>query len=861
MLGYYVIFILLAPLLAGLSAGLFGRALGPKPGQVGVAADVIAFVFALLTLIEVTTDGAQTIYFAQSSTGYFQFGFRLDRLSAVMLVHIATISMLIQLFSTRYMQQEPGYGRFHSYLGFITFVLFGMVLSANLLQLFLFWQLISWFVPLLSYNYAHAPTARGAFRTFIMHRFGDAAFLAGVIVAASLYGTLDLQEIFQRAAKTHHLLALWPQGLTIQTSTVVCLLIFVGAMSKSAQFPLHMWLPDSLYAPTPVHALLHAGIVNAGGFLLARLALLYDASPMTLHIVFVIGVATAILGSSMMLVQNDIKKTLGYSTIGQMGFMIMESGLGAHGLAIFHLIAHGLFKGTIFLNCGGVIHAARQQPKLPHKHEPEKATEFSLLTWITGFTATLILPLMILLAAHGVLQIPLADSHGEVIFLFFGWATSAQAILTLYRLQAVASWKVAATMLVTLFVVVTTYLLAEKRFTYFLSPNPGEVERHFRAGALPPWLFDSIVAGFALLIIYGWYLIYVRSHGRMVRLPTWVRRGQVRLYLLLLNRLYLDGLALRLGHFCRLQICRLSNSQPFHYLVILLALGLAAAAGPSYLDLSFAQAAAIIIAAMLLPLFPLQWGYVALLTRLPAAAALAFALGLPLTGLFVLANFTAGVPAASIRALSVLALCGALFTSLKALAQLELRPMMAQGSVAFFAVFWWRFGATGRVPLESVAYIAAVALLTAALLSAAHYLSAHYGKLTLDRMHGLARPMPLFATLLALLVMCAIGLFPLGLFSSYLTLLLQPGVTISWAIAVIVLTWFFASWYLFRMMQRLLFGPHRQDLAYVDLQPGQALAFGAVLVLLIALSLAPRYLSASTLTANGLRAALEHYRW
>ena len=149
-------------------------------------------------------------------------------------------------------------------------------------------------------------------------------------------------------------------------------------MSKSAQFPLHMWLPDSLYAPTPVHALLHAGIINAGGFLLARLAPLYALSPATLHLVFAVGMLTALLGSSMMLVQNDIKKTLGYSTIGQMGFMIMECGLGAYGLAIFHLIAHGLFKGTIFLNCGYVIHAARQEPRQPPAKLRWKALNFPI---------------------------------------------------------------------------------------------------------------------------------------------------------------------------------------------------------------------------------------------------------------------------------------------------------------------------------------------------------------------------------------------------------------------------------------------------------------------------------------------------
>ena len=343
----------------------------------------------------------------------------IDRLSAVMLVHIAAISTLIHLFSIRYMQQERGYTRFHSLLAFTTFVLFGMVSSGNLLMLFAFWQLLSWFLPLLSYNHSHPPTVRGAFRTFIMQRLGDVAFLAAVVLAYRLYGTLDFQQLFCRAADNVTVIPFWPGGgLEIRAVTAVTLLIFIGAMSKSAQFPLHMWLPDSLYAPTPVHALLHAGIINAGGFLLSRLAPLYALSPATLHLVFAVGMLTALLGSSMMLVQNDIKKTLGYSTIGQMGFMIMECGLGAYGLAIFHLIAHGLFKGTIFLNCGYVIHAARQEPRLPPKDAAAESGEFSNLTWLTGFITTLILPLIILLAAHGMLRIPLRDSQGTGSFFF-----------------------------------------------------------------------------------------------------------------------------------------------------------------------------------------------------------------------------------------------------------------------------------------------------------------------------------------------------------------------------------------------------------------------------------------------------------
>ena len=184
-------------------------------------------------------------------------------------------------------------------------------------------------------------------------------------IAYHLYGTLEFNLIFERASIDQTIFSIFGSGLQITGVTLVTILIFVGAMSKSAQIPLHMWLPDSLFAPTHIHALLHAGLINAGGFLLARLAPLFSLSSTTLHIVLFIGLLTAILATSMMLVQNDIKKTLGYSTIGQMGYMMMECGLGAFHLAIFHLMAHGLFKADIFLNIGKGIHNARLYPSKP----------------------------------------------------------------------------------------------------------------------------------------------------------------------------------------------------------------------------------------------------------------------------------------------------------------------------------------------------------------------------------------------------------------------------------------------------------------------------------------------------------------
>ena len=387
-------------------------------------------------------------------------------------------------------------------------------------------------------------------------------------------------------------------------------------MGKSAQFPLHMWLPDSLYAPTPVHALLHAGIINAGGFLLARLAPLYDLSPTTLHVVFAVGLLTTILGSSMMLTQNDIKKTLGYSTIGQMGFMIMECGLGAYALAIFHLIAHGIFKATIFLNCGQVIHAARQEPRFPFK-EDEAATsgEFSGLAWLTGFITTLILPLIILLGGHGLLRIPLSESQDAVIFLFFGWATSSQAILTLYRLRAIASWKVATTMLFTLFLVVVTYLLAAESFTHFLFPSVGESSRHFKAGALPVAVFDLLVVAAALFIVLGWILIYAKAHGRSIRLPAWVTALQVRFYLFLMNRLYLDALVLRIGQCCTRMASRLNASTLFPYVMGLAAVVALLSVSALLEGLSLPKVIQFLVVASMLPLFPLHGLYVAAMVR------------------------------------------------------------------------------------------------------------------------------------------------------------------------------------------------------------------------------------------------------
>ncbi len=545
----FIILVSLLPLLAAIIVAIGTRGSQTRRAKIAAFPMGATFLGAVVILWLVATEGPITIRFydpAALATLAFPIGFYIDRLSAVMMVLISGVGTVIFTYSIGHMYQDPHDRRFLSLIGFTITVLLCMVSSVNLMMLFLAWQVISCLLYVLAHNHSHEGTRKGAVRTFTLLRVGDVAFLSGIVLAYHLYGTLEFQPLFAKAAEFPIMLSLWPDT-EISGTTVIALLLFIGAMSKSAQFPLFIWLPGYLYAPTPATALLHAGIINAGGFLINRLAPLFGLSPTTLHVALVVGALTAVLGATMMLVQNDIKNTLGFSTIGQMGYMIMECGLGAFSLAVFHLIAHGLFKATMFMNAGNVIHKAREEPAFPHADPHAEEQEFSRLTWFTGFTTTLLIPLLILLVTHGALHIPLLESQGTVIFLFFIWVTSSQAILTLIRLRAVASWKVSVAMLFVLLFIVFVYLFAVESFTAFLYPNPGEVAAYFQAAALPDWLFDGLIGGTALVIILGWFYIYARAHGQTMWVPSLAEGLRLRLYVLFMNRLYVDQAYERLG--------------------------------------------------------------------------------------------------------------------------------------------------------------------------------------------------------------------------------------------------------------------------------------------------------------------------
>ncbi len=826
----------LAALLAALLTALPNRYVSERNFWFGWWALVIGFLASVAGLVKATqsVEAVRIVLFNSPWAGLPIVELSIDRLAAVMMVVISGIGLLLYRYSIRYLQQDIGQPRYLSLLAFALSALLFMVSAADLVMLFISWQLLSWVLPLLQHNYSHQPTALSALRTFVTLRAGDVFFLCGIVLAYHLYGTVQLPELFARAAADQTQFQLLGGLLELSGATAVTLLIFVGAMSKSAQVPLHMWLPDSLYAPTPIHGLLHAGIINAGGFLLTRLAPLYGLSSSTLHFVFAIGLATTILGTCLMLVQNDIKKTLGYSTMGQMGYMIMECGLGAFSLAVFHLIAHGLFKATIFLNCGDVIHETRQEPR--HPRPVRGVSSLSAGGWVLGFVVSLLLPLGITTAAHAVLGIEFLDSQGLMIFLLFSWVTASQAMLTLYRSRETMSAAAQGGLLLAVGVVSTIYLFAAEAFTRFLYPDPGVVAGYLEAAALPFAAFAALAMLFVLVVAISWMSLY-RARWSKAEPPS----GSLKtaLYLFFINRLYLGVFDLRLfGGLKRLGLA-VDRSNTALALVAIVALVLSWQAA----DLTGSTAGALgglLLAALLLPLFPFHFLYLGALACTPKFAATVLAVILPTVGACMAIVLMPSLSPKLLPAISVLAAFGAVWGSIKALVQVRVSSLLAHGGVALYSVFWWYLAQAGEVTSQAVLYGGALTLANGGMVLGWDLVRMRFGDLDLNRIGGLFRPMPRFALCMALLIMAASGLPPFGLFFGFVGMLLSPATTMSTGLVMIVAAWLAASRYFFQLMRRLLWGPHRGDLRYKDLSGTEVAAFVGVIALLVVLGVVPQ---------------------
>ncbi|MCB1727265.1 MAG: NADH-quinone oxidoreductase subunit L, partial [Gammaproteobacteria bacterium] len=357
MQGLLVLLIAL-PLVTALFTIVASGRFAQRIARISVAGTATTFLLATVFLWQALGGHAmQSVVLAQT------WGIlTVDPLSALLAFVISGISLIVHIYSVRYMAEEKGYARFFAMLDLMTATLLLMVCAGDLITLLVAWHLVGVLLYfLLGQDMRSRSAHRYALWTFLTYRFGDLPLVLAAVLLFSAYDTWSLSEIFSRITAD----PLGHEFLGLPLPELVAALIALAAFARSAQFLLHTWLPYTMGGPTPVSALMHAGIVNAGGFLINRFAPVFVHAGDVLHWLFIVGLVTSLVGSVLMLAQNDVKKALGYSTMGQMGFMIMECGVGAFSLAIYHLIAHGLFKGTLFLGSGGVIKASRKDDGVP----------------------------------------------------------------------------------------------------------------------------------------------------------------------------------------------------------------------------------------------------------------------------------------------------------------------------------------------------------------------------------------------------------------------------------------------------------------------------------------------------------------
>lgn len=356
----------LSCLAAAVITGLFGKVIGrPASHSIAIAGVAAAFIFSLIIYADVQAgnlfNGA--VYTWAVSGGVpFRIGFLIDELSAVMMVVVTFVSLMVHIYTIGYMADDPGYQRFFCYIALFTFAMLMLVMANNFLQLFFGWEavgLVSYL--LIGFWYERSSAVAANLKAFLVNRVGDFGFLLGIAAVLYVFGSLDYGAVFAGAERAAGQTVAGPFG-EWQWLTVICLLLFVGAMGKSAQVPLHVWLPDSMEGPTPISALIHAAtMVTAGIFMVARMSPLFELSEVALSVVLVIGATTAILMALVGLVQNDIKRVVAYSTLSQLGYMTVALGVSAYQIAIFHLGTHAFFKALLFLAAGSVIIAMHHE--------------------------------------------------------------------------------------------------------------------------------------------------------------------------------------------------------------------------------------------------------------------------------------------------------------------------------------------------------------------------------------------------------------------------------------------------------------------------------------------------------------------
>ncbi len=551
----------LLPLASALILGLFGHWIKDKAHIVAVPAVILSFLFSIFALIDVA-DGHHTTFrlytWLTSGKLDIHIGMTIDRLTAVMLLLVTTVSALVHVYTVGYMRGEPGYTRFFCYIALFTFSMLMLVLADNFLQLFVFWEAVGLCSYLLIGHWYERPSAcAAATKAFIVNRVGDFGFLLGLLLVWTTFNSLDYSDVFGNVhdAAGRMINVLGPLGGSwdVPVLTVICLLLFTGAIGKSAQVPLHVWLPDAMEGPTPISALIHAAtMVTAGVFMVARLAPLYNLSPTAMTVVAIVGALTMVLGATIALTQTDIKRVVAYSTMSQLGYMIMACGLGAYASGIYHLLTHGAFKALLFLGCGSVIIALHHEQDMRKMGGLKDKLPVTYWTFVIGSLALAGFPLTAGFFSKDELLVSAWSSGtlGQVLTVL-GLLTALMTAFYSFRLVFVTFWgpshvdhhhaphvhEPPLDMTVPLIVlavlsIVTGYLgIPEFLEPMFASESGGG--SHQGSGAI----FIMIAAtAMGLLGIAGAYYAYVLNPSLPER---WARQWEAA-YQLSLNKWYVD---------------------------------------------------------------------------------------------------------------------------------------------------------------------------------------------------------------------------------------------------------------------------------------------------------------------------------
>ena len=399
MLDYYLT-IVLAPLAAAVVAGLFGRRIGRAASHwitilaVGLSCALSAIVFKEMFWGGAVTENISVYTWAVTDGLRMEVGFLVDRLTALMMVVVTFVSLMVHVYTVGYMHDDPGYQRFFSYISLFTFSMLTLVMSNNFLQLFFGWEavgLVSYL--LIGFWFKRESAILANLKAFLVNRVGDFGFILGIAGVVALTGSLDYATVFASADNIAAQDIEVISGTPWNAMTVICILLFIGAMGKSAQAPLHVWLPDSMEGPTPISALIHAAtMVTAGIFMVARMSPLFELSETALAVVIIIGAITAFFMGLLGIVQNDIKRVIAYSTLSQLGYMTVALGASAYSAAIFHLMTHAFFKSLLFLAAGSVIIAMHHEQDIRKMGGLKKYLPITYWTALIGTLALIGFP-------------------------------------------------------------------------------------------------------------------------------------------------------------------------------------------------------------------------------------------------------------------------------------------------------------------------------------------------------------------------------------------------------------------------------------------------------------------------------------